>query len=99
MKTIYIDSDFKCHVSNDDTMRAVETDFFDGKCKGGKNRCDGEGDPNSFVHAPATSFPPNSISIARPSLSSSSIRSEDSSACMVLRSRFFTMGCSRMMSP
>lgn len=32
MKTIYIDSDFKCHVANDGTMTAVETDFFDGKC-------------------------------------------------------------------
>ena len=32
MKTIYIDSDFKCHVTNDGTMAAVETDFFDGKC-------------------------------------------------------------------
>ena len=32
MRTIYIDSDFKCHVTNDGTMRAVETDFFDGKC-------------------------------------------------------------------
>lgn len=32
MKTIYIDSDFKCHTSNDGTMTAVETDFFDGKC-------------------------------------------------------------------
>jgi hypothetical protein len=32
MKTIYIDSDFKCHTVNDDTMTAVETDFFDGKC-------------------------------------------------------------------
>lgn len=32
MKTIYIDSEFKCHVSNDGTMTAVETDFFDGKC-------------------------------------------------------------------
>lgn len=32
MKTIYIDSDFKCHISNDGTMAAVETDFFDGKC-------------------------------------------------------------------
>lgn len=32
MKTIYIDSDFKCHVTNDGTMTAVETDFFDGKC-------------------------------------------------------------------
>lgn len=32
MRTIYIDSDFKCHVSNDGTMTAVETDFFDGKC-------------------------------------------------------------------
>ena len=30
--TIYIDSDFKCHVSDDGTMTAVETDFFDGKC-------------------------------------------------------------------
>lgn len=32
MRTIYIDSDYKCHVSNDGTMTAVETDFFDGKC-------------------------------------------------------------------
>jgi hypothetical protein len=32
MRTIYIDSDFKCHISNDGTMTAVETDFFDGKC-------------------------------------------------------------------
>ena len=32
MKTIYIDSDFKCHASNDGTMTAVETDAFDGKC-------------------------------------------------------------------
>ena len=29
---IYLDSDFKCHVSDDGTMTAVETDFFDGKC-------------------------------------------------------------------
>jgi hypothetical protein len=29
---VYIDSDFKCHVTNDGTMTAVETDFFDGKC-------------------------------------------------------------------
>ena len=32
MKTIYIDSDFKCHAADDGTLRAVETDFFDGKC-------------------------------------------------------------------
>lgn len=32
MRTIYIDSDFKCHVVNDGTMTSVETDFFDGKC-------------------------------------------------------------------
>ena len=32
MKTIYVDSEFKCHVANDGTMTAVETDFFDGKC-------------------------------------------------------------------
>ena len=30
--TVYIDADFKCHVSDDGTMTAVETDFFDGKC-------------------------------------------------------------------
>lgn len=32
MKTIYIDSDFKCHVTNDGTMTAIDTDFFDSKC-------------------------------------------------------------------
>lgn len=30
--TIYIDNDYKCHASNDGTMRSIETDFFDGKC-------------------------------------------------------------------
>ena len=29
---IYIDADYKCHISDDGTMTAVETDFFDGKC-------------------------------------------------------------------
>lgn len=29
---IFIDKDFKCHISDDGTMTAVETDFFDGKC-------------------------------------------------------------------
>lgn len=32
MRTIYIDSDFKCHISDDGTRTAVETDFFDDKC-------------------------------------------------------------------
>ena len=32
MRTIYVDSDFKCHVANADGMAAVETDYFDGKC-------------------------------------------------------------------
>lgn len=32
MKPIYIDSEFKCHVENDGTMRSVETDYFDRKC-------------------------------------------------------------------
>ena len=32
MKTIYIDSDFKCHLTDDGTRTAVETDFFDGIC-------------------------------------------------------------------
>ena len=29
---VYIDKDYKCHVSDDGTMTAVETPFFDGKC-------------------------------------------------------------------
>lgn len=33
MQTIYIDSDFKCHVADDGTRQAVETDYFDGKCQ------------------------------------------------------------------
>ena len=32
MKTIYIDSDFKCHTVNDGTMTSIETDAFDGMC-------------------------------------------------------------------
>ena len=32
MRTIYLDSDFKCHVSDDGTMTAVQIDFFEGKC-------------------------------------------------------------------
>lgn len=32
MRTIYIDSENKCHTVNDGTMTPVETDFFDGKC-------------------------------------------------------------------
>lgn len=31
MKTIYLDSDFVCHLTNDGTMREVETDVFDGQ--------------------------------------------------------------------
>lgn len=30
MKTIYIDAEYKCHVSDDGTMTPVETDAFDG---------------------------------------------------------------------
>jgi hypothetical protein len=29
---IYIDTDFKCHVSPGEGLTAVETEFFDGKC-------------------------------------------------------------------
>ena len=32
MRTIYIDSDYKCHLNNDGTMTAVETNAFDGMC-------------------------------------------------------------------
>ena len=30
--TIYIDSDYKCYTSASDGRKAVETNFFDGKC-------------------------------------------------------------------
>lgn len=30
---IYIDSEFKCHVINDGTMKFIETAFFDNKCQ------------------------------------------------------------------
>jgi len=29
---IYIDRDYKCYIEDDGTRRAVETDFFNGKC-------------------------------------------------------------------
>ena len=33
MKTIFLDSEWKCHVSNGGTIKEIiETDFFDGKC-------------------------------------------------------------------
>ena len=32
MRTIYIDSECKCHATNDGTMTAIETSFFDRKC-------------------------------------------------------------------
>lgn len=32
MRVIYIDSEFKCHVTNDGTMTEITTDFFNGKC-------------------------------------------------------------------
>ena len=32
MKIIYIDQEYKCHISDDGTRTAVETDFFEGKC-------------------------------------------------------------------
>ena len=32
MKTIYLDTDFKCHVSPGSGYTSVETDAFDGKC-------------------------------------------------------------------
>lgn len=33
MRTIYLDSDFKCHVHNNSSMVEIDAvDFFDGKC-------------------------------------------------------------------
>lgn len=30
--TIYIDNEYKCHAAAADGRRAIETDYFDGKC-------------------------------------------------------------------
>ena len=30
---IYIDSDFRCHVTGTENLMAIETDAFDGKCR------------------------------------------------------------------
>ena len=30
--TVYIDSNFACHLTDDGSMTAVEVDMFDGKC-------------------------------------------------------------------
>lgn len=32
MRTIYLDSEFKCHIVDDGTMTSAETTFFDNKC-------------------------------------------------------------------
>lgn len=32
MRTIYIDSEYRCHTVNDGAIAPVETAFFDGKC-------------------------------------------------------------------
>lgn len=29
---VYIDKDFRCHLSDDGTMTEADVDFFDGKC-------------------------------------------------------------------
>lgn len=31
--TIYIDTDYKCHTATADGLTAVDTNYFDGKCK------------------------------------------------------------------
>ena len=33
MTTVYLDNNYKCYVEAADGLRAVETDYFDGKCK------------------------------------------------------------------
>ena len=33
MRTIFLDSEFRCHLQGGGTMQAVQTDYFDGKCR------------------------------------------------------------------
>lgn len=30
--TLYIDDDYKCHITNTGSLHEIETDFFNGKC-------------------------------------------------------------------
>ena len=32
MRTIYVDAENHCHVTGGEDLKAVETDYFDGKC-------------------------------------------------------------------
>lgn len=32
MRTVYVDSSFKCHPTDDGAMKEIQTDFFDDKC-------------------------------------------------------------------
>lgn len=32
MKRFYVDGEYKCHVTNDGVLKAVESEFFVGKC-------------------------------------------------------------------
>lgn len=32
MKQVYLDADFKCHLSPGDELQPIETDYFDGRC-------------------------------------------------------------------
>lgn len=63
---IYIDSDYKCHISDDGTMTAVDTDFFYGKCpayiEGYRFVPAGE----TWVRADGTAFPGEMITPWKP---------------------------------
>lgn len=59
---IYLDTDFKCHLENDGTMKEAESSFFDGKCKtfieGYRYVPVGE----AWIHADGIEFPGEMIS-------------------------------------
>ena len=69
MRTIYLDTEFRCHVTDDGTRTPVQTDFFDNKCDALVEgyRCVPEGEiwvnpqgipfPGEMI-APSTDFAP-----------------------------------------
>lgn len=66
MKTIYLDNDFKCHLIDDGTMTAIETEFFDNKCDIFIEGCRFVPDGKSWVRSDGTVFNGLMISAYKP---------------------------------
>lgn len=64
---IYIDNEFKCHITGDDTMRAISTNAFDGKCDSYIEGCRFVPNGETFVRSDGTAFTGEMVSPWKPS--------------------------------